>query len=587
MPAKILLVDDEEGVVNALERLFRKEQYTVLKAKCAADARVAIKTHQDIAVIICDMRMPDENGDQVLLHAHEVLPNAHRIALSGYADTELILSSINKGHVERFFLKPWDDEILRETVKKCVWQYGAALENRRLESLVYEKNEELQQVNASLEDAVAKRTEALHRAAKRIHESIFSILEMLTRLMEVQVPGLRGHCRRVADLSALLAKEAGCSEDDASIIEMAALVHDIGKGALPPNIHRKRILDMTDKEKTAYCQHPIIGAELLAEVPWFEKIVSLVRHHHESVSGKGYPAHLKGDAIPLGARIIAIADTYDRHRFPIGENVMGSRAQTEQFLRMSCGGRLDPKLVDLFLKADIPTHNEGGDISVEVPIEKVRPGMVLARDVLNSLNHPLLRCPCTLTQAEIDGLSHNPSFDPIMSRIFIVRDSIPESGLSEEEVQAIEALHNAADIPDMALLADAGGAASGEAKLIMAVDDEPSILSALKRELHFSGYHLATFVNPIDALRELRSGKKYMALLTDYSMPAVRGDRFLVQVQREFPNLPCIVITAKATRDTILNLGRAAKIVRIFPKPWKKEELLATLNQLEWPSPEE
>lgn len=116
------------------------------------------------------------------------------------------------------------------------------------------------------------------------------------------------------------------------------------------------------------------------------------------------------------------------------------------------------------------------------------------------------------------------------------------------------------------------------APLIVVVDDTPEVVNALRRELRPSGYNVAGFTSTGEALNFLRSPEHTpLALLCDYRMPGMNGDRFLAEVQMYRPDLPCIVITGKATKQSVGSLVKSAKIRRILTKPWKKEELLEIL----------
>lgn len=159
----ILIVDDEEGVQNALRRLLRREGYRIF---CASSGEQGLRVLQQEAVdlVISDQRMPQMEGTVFLQKVKERWPDTLRVILSGYAEPALIVESINKGEVYRFFPKPWDDDELRAGIRQCMSHYQLQAENRRLMQQVRDQNEDLRSMNLQLEDMVQARTLSLQLA---------------------------------------------------------------------------------------------------------------------------------------------------------------------------------------------------------------------------------------------------------------------------------------------------------------------------------------------------------------------------------------------------------------------------------------
>ncbi len=156
-PHTVLCVDDEINVLNALKRLFRKEGHTLLTASSGADA---LNLLQDNAVhmIISDQRMPEMSGTELMGKVKELYPDVIRIILSGYTDVDTITESINKGHIYKFFLKPWNDQSLVLEIRQALVQHDLVQTNKALHQKVLEQNETLRQINDNLESLVAERT---------------------------------------------------------------------------------------------------------------------------------------------------------------------------------------------------------------------------------------------------------------------------------------------------------------------------------------------------------------------------------------------------------------------------------------------
>lgn len=156
----VLCVDDEQNILSALKRLLRKGGYNLLVASSGAEGLEILKDN-DVQLVMCDQRMPGMNGTEFLARVKEEYPDIIRVILSGYTEVDAITDSINKGHVYKFFLKPWNDESLRLEIKQALDQYDLVQINKSLDKKVMEQNEELKRINENLETLVKQRTEDL------------------------------------------------------------------------------------------------------------------------------------------------------------------------------------------------------------------------------------------------------------------------------------------------------------------------------------------------------------------------------------------------------------------------------------------
>ena len=156
----ILCVDDEENILNALKRLLRKEGYNLKTAKSGSEGLDILKVN-DVHLVICDQRMPDMGGTEFLAKVKEDYPDIIRVILTGYTDIDAISESVNKGHIYKFLLKPWNDQNLKLEIRQCIEQYKLAQTNRRLQDKVIEQNKELRKINENLEAMVRERTKDL------------------------------------------------------------------------------------------------------------------------------------------------------------------------------------------------------------------------------------------------------------------------------------------------------------------------------------------------------------------------------------------------------------------------------------------
>jgi putative nucleotidyltransferase with HDIG domain len=160
-----------------------------------------------------------------------------------------------------------------------------------------------------------------------------------------------GHAVKVAELAVAIAREAGLSSEDVDKVRLAGLLHDIGKRACPPEVLQKKDEDLSDPELIIMMKHPIDGADLVESFPDLKHLAEIIRSHHEEFDGNGYPQGLKGEDIPLAARVVGLANSY--HSM-ISDMVYGPGASPEkagQDLLKGAGKQWDPALVQALLQA--------------------------------------------------------------------------------------------------------------------------------------------------------------------------------------------------------------------------------------------
>ena len=157
---RILIVDNERNVIQALRRLFRKEGYSILTAQHGEEGLKHLED-EEVALVISDTLMEDMDGIMFLERARTIRPEAIRIILSGYPDADAITEAVNKGSIYRFILKPWNDEELKLSVRRALEQYKLSQENKALSERVMAQNRELVELNRGLEHRIQERTQDL------------------------------------------------------------------------------------------------------------------------------------------------------------------------------------------------------------------------------------------------------------------------------------------------------------------------------------------------------------------------------------------------------------------------------------------
>lgn len=383
----LLFVDDEANILSALRRLFRPHGYRIFIAE-GGQAGLEVLEKESIDLVISDMRMPEMDGARFLEQVRLRWPDVTRILLTGYADVASTIDAINKGEIYRYVAKPWDDNEIVLMVRQALESRDLKRENARLGSLLQKQNEELKALNNSLEAKVAERTgevrqtmSFLELAHDRLKKQFMTFVMVFSNLMEMRSERMAGHSRRVADLARRLAVRMGMEDGQVQDVIMAGLLHDVGKMALPDHLLAKPYGNLSQEELLEVVKHPARGKLALMGLEQLRGAAALIQSHHEHFDGGGFPDRLSGFAIPLGARILAVANEYDGlvnglllpRRFNENEAVA--------YIREGSGSRYDPAVVEAFLaetKPGTPKEEER-----ELTSGQLRSGMTLARDLFN------------------------------------------------------------------------------------------------------------------------------------------------------------------------------------------------------------
>lgn len=325
----VLVVDDENGVRDLMSRWLESGGYSVASA---GDADQALNLIEDSppAVALCDIRMPGHDGLWLADRIRHDHPETAVIMATGVQDVGAAVESLRQGVVD-YLTKPFGRDRLREAViRGCEW-HRSALESRRWrESL----EAEMRGRHARLAEAIA----ALRIDSDQTLDAMLSMLTMADG-------EAYAHAYRVAALSASMARILGLGDEEISTIERGALLHDLGKLAMPEALLRKPA-PLTVEEQTLIRMHPRLGSELIRDVPYLLEASTVVRDAQERLDGLGYPRGVRSDSVPLGARIVTVADAYDTMTRP--RVFRDAISPTEALLELErCSGtQFDQRVVD-------------------------------------------------------------------------------------------------------------------------------------------------------------------------------------------------------------------------------------------------
>jgi putative nucleotidyltransferase with HDIG domain len=328
----ILVVDDEEAIREVVSTMLESKGY-----RCTAvqNGRVAQEQVKKLTpdLVLSDMIMPEMDGIKFLEWMRQYDPEVPVIMVTAIHDISTALEAIRRGAYD-YILKPFEKDQLFLGV-------GRALQHRRLiiENRSYQSN---------LEQLVEERTAQLTSAIEQLEQSYDDTLEALGSALDLKDAETEGHCQRVTAFCISIAQAVPVPGPYLAVLARAAFLHDIGKMAIPDGILRKPG-PLNDDEKQIMRKHCEIGYNMLTRIPFLRDAAEIVLAHQEFFDGSGYPRGLKGDQIPLGARIFTIADSLDAmiSDRPYRRALPMSHAREE--IQRCSGSQFDPEVVKVFL----------------------------------------------------------------------------------------------------------------------------------------------------------------------------------------------------------------------------------------------
>lgn len=330
---RILIVDDEETIRLALRKFLRSRGFEVEVAG-SGDQAMQILDKQSFSLMLCDVRMPGMTGVQVVPEARKKDQDLAIIMLTAVNDAATATEVLASGATD-YLMKPVELADLQQAVDRALLKRDELIEERRLDMWIREE--------------VALRTAELEREKESLRLMSVSIAETLINAMEAKDLYLRGHSQRVAELAGQLAEELGLDAATCEDLRVAGRLHDVGKIGI-----REAILNkpgcLTPEEFDHVKRHVQIGLDILAPLFHIKQPLKYVEHHHERWDGVGYPLGLAGEAIPMGARILCAADTFDAltskraYREPLE-----SQAALEH-LRIDVGKQFDPRVYEALVR---------------------------------------------------------------------------------------------------------------------------------------------------------------------------------------------------------------------------------------------
>ncbi|MHB9053112.1 MAG: HD domain-containing phosphohydrolase [Thermoleophilia bacterium] len=324
----VLIVDDEATIREVLQRTLESEGYYCETAG-NVDEAVGMIQKRSFELVLTDIMMPGKSGVELLKEIQTFSPDTAVIMVTAVSDTQTAINAMKMGASD-YVTKPFN-------LVEVLMSVDRALEKRAL----YLSNRDYRD---HLEQKVEKQTD-------EIRSTFLGALKALAEALEAKDPYTNGHSKRVTEITVTLAREMSFSEEELAQIRLAGLVHDIGKIGVPEAILHKAG-KLTDKEFDLIKDHPAMGEKILKPIIRDAEVLAIVRYHHERYSGGGYPEGISGDGIPLGARLLAVADAFDAMTSSRPYRKAMSVEKAKGQLLANRGSQFDPEAVDLFIKAE-------------------------------------------------------------------------------------------------------------------------------------------------------------------------------------------------------------------------------------------
>lgn len=326
----ILLVDDEEDNLALLYRTLRGT-YNLEKTTSPLRALEILK-ERDFELVISDHKMPEMDGVEFLKHVQVDHPQVMRILLTAYSDANILIDAINYAKIYRYVKKPYNPEELQLIVSSALEYYQLKHDNDKL--------------------------------IKDLKELFSGTIKAIMEALDAKDSYTSGRSRRITYYSIIVAKQLGLSTIDIGKVELAGMLHDIGMIGVSDEILYK-IDSLSQDEYDEIKKHITYSVKILEDIKQLKDVVEIIKYHHEKYDGTGYPYCIKGEDIPMGSRIIAVADAFDSI---ISNRIYRNKVELDKALeeiKKASGTQFDPVVVRAFEDCfdSIVTTVEHNDIS--------------------------------------------------------------------------------------------------------------------------------------------------------------------------------------------------------------------------------
>jgi putative nucleotidyltransferase with HDIG domain len=326
MISRVLLIDDDAGILDAMSTMLMAIGLDV-KATSHPGEALRLLAEEKFHMAFVDNFLGPVEGIDLIGKIGVIDPDLHCVIMTGNPNIEMAIRALKDG-VADFLRKPFRMEDLLVSIAHV----------NRKRDLEQQKKDLLAGLELMVQDKTAE-----------LKQTYLSVLVTLSRTVEKKDLGTYGHSMRVSDSSTRVALRLGLPKSEVETVRAASLLHDIGKIGISDFILAKQG-PLTVEEFGVIRSHTQKGVEILQPLKQFESLLPAILHHHERYDGSGYPAGLSGDAIPISARIISVADTYDAIISERPYRCAGTDERAIAELRAFIGRQFDPKVVGTFFE---------------------------------------------------------------------------------------------------------------------------------------------------------------------------------------------------------------------------------------------
>ena len=310
---RILIVDDEPDNLALLYRTLRHD-YEIEKSTSPVKALDMLKESQ-FHCILSDHKMPEMDGVEFLKRSYEISPDTMRLLVTAYTDAGILIDAINYAKIYRYIKKPYNPDELMLTVKGALeyWQ--------------------LKDDNNSL--------------IKDLKELFSGTVTAIVEALDAKDSYTLGRSRRVTFYSVKMAQALHLNANNVGKIELAGLLHDIGIIGVSDDILMK-VETLSKDEYDSIKQHVSFSVKILDDIKQLKDVVEIIKFHHEHFDGNGYPYGKKGEEIPIGSRILAVADAFDSMVTPKTYRNQVTPREALKNIKELAGKQFDPAVVEVF-----------------------------------------------------------------------------------------------------------------------------------------------------------------------------------------------------------------------------------------------
>ena len=331
---KVLVVINDITPRQAVEKYLMDNEYVVDVAEEGADALSLLYEHKP-GIALVDIDLPHMTGAELVTKALEADPDLAIIVITEVDDATSAAICLQRGALD-YLTKPVDLDRVRVAVDRAARHRDTELQS--------------QEISAWLKHELVERTQELERQRSRLEQVNTATLEALLNALEAKYPDFVGHSMRVADLSATIAAELDLSDDEVEAVRAAGRLHDIGRVGIRDSVLSKKG-PLTANEQSHVREQVVIGFQILSPLEHLGSVREFVKSHHEHWDGSGYPDCLKGEDIPIGARILCAAEIFDAITSPRPYQEQLSPERAMELMYRLAGTTLDRRVVDALAQA--------------------------------------------------------------------------------------------------------------------------------------------------------------------------------------------------------------------------------------------